>query len=179
MPVRKVLSFSTYSKIQHKSPSSFARYTWKQRLKVEANKAVPNQALSKHGSALSNTKGYIPGHSPPDLLSTQPWCLLESRFTLWSLDSHLPALHKWGKPPGHSSCGGPWLLSSWEDQWLTMKAAACQLSFPRANTVQEKPESPMAFWGRRHKHIGVNSFLSLPHLTKELRAAYSSSHESI
>lgn len=35
-----------------------------------ANKAVPNQALSKHGSALSNTENYIPAQSPPDLLSS-------------------------------------------------------------------------------------------------------------
>lgn len=113
MPMRKVLSFSTYSKIQHKSPSSLAKYAWKQGLKVKANKAVQNQALSKHRSALSNANNYIPGQPPPDLLSTQPWCLLEARYSLWPLESHLPLLHRWGKPPGHSSPGGPWLLYSW------------------------------------------------------------------
>lgn len=43
--------------------SSFARHSWKKGLKVEANEAVPNQALPKHGSTL-NTKNYIPGKSP-------------------------------------------------------------------------------------------------------------------
>lgn len=133
--------------------SSFARHSWKKRTKSGSKWSCAKPSIAQ--TWINPEHQELHSRQVP-LLSTQPWCLLEARYALWSLESHLPFLHKWGKPQGTALLLGPWLLNSTPqlihgltrrtgDQWLTMKAAACQLSFPRANTVQEKPDRPRPF----------------------------------
>ena len=137
---------------------------------IKLCQAKPCPRMDQPWAPLKNS---IQARSSPDLPSTRPRCLLEASDTLWSLQSHLPAQHKRGKPPGHCSPWGSRLLSSRGDQWLRVNTAVCQLSLAPANTVQEKPGRPLALWGRRHQHLLILYFLSSPHLAKELRAAHS------
>lgn len=83
---------------------------------MKANKAVPKQALSKHGSALSNTENYIPGQSPPDLLSSH------SLGVYWKQDLPSdPWSHTFHSCTSEASPQGTALLvalgSSTADQW--------------------------------------------------------------
>lgn len=150
--------------------------TWKQEREVVAHEAMQAKHCPCMDQPRVPPKNSNLGQLFPDLPYRCHWCLLEARPSD-PCSNIFQYLHKQDKTQGHSSpCGSQ--LNTW-DQWLTNpcdhKGSCCQLSWAPASIVQEKPDSPMALWGRRHKHLVTHSLLSLPNLAKGLRAAFSTS----